>query len=156
METWDLGGFFAVDWNQAYEDLVEELAGHADQKAAIPKYEYQRKLGAWTSDVWREIYNLPKASPRVLVFALVRPEHFQCNLLAFYHYAWMAINNLAVPTPDWGDAVEKIESRQIKALRVCNEATCLGPYLAHLYNHFHEMDNEEKEDSKKRKVLNGR
>ncbi|KAL2635768.1 hypothetical protein R1flu_007247 [Riccia fluitans] len=44
-------------------------------------------------------------------------------------------------------------SRQIKALGVCNEATCLGPYLAHLYNHLNEMDNEEKEDSKKWKAL---
>ncbi|KAL2619918.1 hypothetical protein R1flu_000123 [Riccia fluitans] len=57
------------------------------------------------------------------------------------------------PTPDWGDVVEKTVTRQTKALGVCNEATCLGPYLAHLYNHFHEMDNEEKEDSKKRKAL---
>ncbi|KAL2603267.1 hypothetical protein R1flu_017255 [Riccia fluitans] len=44
-------------------------------------------------------------------------------------------------------------SRQIKALGVCNEATCLGLYLAHLYIHFHKMDNEEKEDSKKWKAL---
>ncbi|KAL2645365.1 hypothetical protein R1flu_012952 [Riccia fluitans] len=44
-------------------------------------------------------------------------------------------------------------SRQIKALGVCNEATCLGLYLVHLYSHFHEMDDEEKEDSKKRKAL---
>ncbi|KAL2603268.1 hypothetical protein R1flu_017256 [Riccia fluitans] len=61
METWGLGGLFVVDWNRTYEDLVEELAGH--QKAAVPKYEYCRKLGAWTSSVWREVYNLPKASP---------------------------------------------------------------------------------------------
>ncbi|KAL2635684.1 hypothetical protein R1flu_007163 [Riccia fluitans] len=52
-----------------------------------------------------------------------------------------------------GDTREKTVSRQIKALGVCNEATCLGHYLAHLYNHFHEMDAEEKEDSKKRKAL---
>ncbi|KAL2632939.1 hypothetical protein R1flu_004418 [Riccia fluitans] len=83
------------------------------------------------------------------VLASVRPEHFQHNQLAFYHYAWVAINDPTAPTPNWGDAVEKTVSRQIKALGVCNEATCLGPYLAHLYNHFHEMDNEEKEDSKK-------
>ncbi|KAL2632725.1 hypothetical protein R1flu_004204 [Riccia fluitans] len=43
-------------------------------------------------------------------------------------------------------------SRQIKGLGVCNEATCLGPYLAHLYNHFHEMDAKEKEASKKREA----
>ncbi|KAL2652105.1 hypothetical protein R1flu_020233 [Riccia fluitans] len=36
---------------------------------------------------------------------------------------------------------------------MCNEATCIGPYLAHLYSHFHEMDAEEKEDSKKHKAL---
>ncbi|KAL2623968.1 hypothetical protein R1flu_008213 [Riccia fluitans] len=63
METWGLGGLFAVDKNRAYEDLVEELAGYSDQKVAIPKYEYQGKPGVWTSNVWREIYNLPKASP---------------------------------------------------------------------------------------------
>ncbi|KAL2629383.1 hypothetical protein R1flu_014069 [Riccia fluitans] len=44
-------------------------------------------------------------------------------------------------------------SKQIKALGVYIEATCLGPYLAHLYSHFHEMDNNEKEDSKKRNAL---
>ncbi|KAL2624264.1 hypothetical protein R1flu_008509 [Riccia fluitans] len=63
METWGLGGLFAIDWNRTYEDLVEELAGHSDQKAAIPKYKYRGKPRAWTSDVWREVYNLPKASP---------------------------------------------------------------------------------------------
>ncbi|KAL2612023.1 hypothetical protein R1flu_023715 [Riccia fluitans] len=59
---------------------------------------------------------------------------------------------IQLPTPDWGDAVEKIMSRQIKALGVCNEATCIGPYLAHLYSHFHEMDAKDKEDSKKREA----
>ncbi|KAL2610122.1 hypothetical protein R1flu_028695 [Riccia fluitans] len=54
---------------------------------------------------------------------------------------------------NWDDAVEKTVSKQIKALGVCNEAVCLGPYLAHLYSHFHEMDVEEKEESKKRKAL---
>ncbi|KAL2632927.1 hypothetical protein R1flu_004406 [Riccia fluitans] len=71
------------------------------------------------------------------VFAPVKPEHFQHNLLAFYHHAWAAITNPAAPTPDWGNAIEKTVSRQIKALGVCNEATCIGPYLAHLYSHFH-------------------
>ncbi|KAL2636283.1 hypothetical protein R1flu_007762 [Riccia fluitans] len=33
------------------------------EKLAISKYEYRGKPGAWTSDVWREVYNLPKASP---------------------------------------------------------------------------------------------
>ncbi|KAL2650163.1 hypothetical protein R1flu_018291 [Riccia fluitans] len=182
-------------------DLVEELAGHPDQKAAVSKYEYRGKPRAWTSDVWSEVYNLPKANPggyvmkrkvhftelqllRIVkenrrqsksgvfnkqvegdsdfvlfcqmlnaILAPMRPEHFQHNLLAFYHYAWVAINDPAAPTPNWGDAVEKTMSKQIKTLGVYNEATCLGPYLAHLYSHFHEMDNEEKEDSKKRKAL---
>ncbi|KAL2654076.1 hypothetical protein R1flu_022204 [Riccia fluitans] len=87
------------------------------------------------------------------VFAPVKPEHFQHNLLAFYHHAWTAITNPATPTPNWGDVVEKTVSRQIKALGVCNEATCIGLYSAHLYSHFHEMDAEEKDDSKKRKAL---
>ncbi|KAL2642267.1 hypothetical protein R1flu_009854 [Riccia fluitans] len=87
------------------------------------------------------------------IFAPVKPEHFQHNLLAFYHHAWAAITNPAAPTPDWGNVVEKTVSKQIKALGVCNEATCIGPYLAHLYNHFHEMDAEKKVDSKKSKAL---
>ncbi|KAL2652284.1 hypothetical protein R1flu_020412 [Riccia fluitans] len=160
METWGLGGLFVVDWSRTYEDLVEELAGHL--KAAVPKYEYRGKPKAWTLDVWREVYNLPKASPgsyimkgKMLnaILALVKLEHFQHNLLAFYHYAWVAINDPTAPIPDWGDAVEKTVSKQIRVLGVCNEATCLGPYLAHLYTHFHEMDAEEKEDSKKWKAL---
>ncbi|KAL2608437.1 hypothetical protein R1flu_027010 [Riccia fluitans] len=158
MEAWGLGGLFAVEWSRTYEDLVEELAGHPDQKVAVPKYEYRGKQGAWISNVWREVYNLPKASPRdyvmkgkvqftelqllrlvkgdkqqskfgvflekiegdfdfVLfchmlnsVLAAVRPEHFQHNQIAFYHYAWVAINDPTAPTPDWGDAVEKIVS----------------------------------------------
>ncbi|KAL2642521.1 hypothetical protein R1flu_010108 [Riccia fluitans] len=85
-------------------------------------------------------------------FAPVRPKHFQHNLLAFYHHAWAAITNPTTPTPDWGDVVEKTVSRQIKGLGVCNEATCLGPYLPHLYSHFQEMDVKEKEASKKRKA----
>ncbi|KAL2624357.1 hypothetical protein R1flu_008602 [Riccia fluitans] len=44
-------------------------------------------------------------------------------------------------------------SRQIKVLGVCNEATYLGSYLAHLYSHFHEMDVEEEKKSKKRKAV---
>ncbi|KAL2649556.1 hypothetical protein R1flu_017684 [Riccia fluitans] len=201
METWGLGGLFAIDWSRTYEDLVEELASHSDQKVAVPKYEYRGKPGTWTSDIWREVYNLLKASPggyvmkgnvqftelqllRIVkgdqrqsksgvfleqvegnsdfvlfcqklnaVLAPVRPEHFQHNLFAFYYYAWVAINNPSTPSSNWGDAVEKTVSRQIKALGVCNEATCLGPYLAHLYSHFHERDAEEKEDSKKQKAL---
>ncbi|KAL2636287.1 hypothetical protein R1flu_007766 [Riccia fluitans] len=199
MEIWGLGGLFAVDWSGTYDNLVEELA--AKQKTAVPKFEFRVKPEEWPSEVWREVYNLPKASlggytmkgkvqftelqllkvvkgdcrqsksgvfleqvkgnsDFVLfcqmlntVFAPVRPEHFQHNLLAFYHYAWMAITNPAGPTPDWGDVVEKTVSRQIKVLGVCNEATCIWPNLAHLYNHFHEMDVEEKEDSKKHKML---
>ncbi|KAL2630770.1 hypothetical protein R1flu_015456 [Riccia fluitans] len=177
---------------------MEELA---DRKVAVPKWEYHGKPEEWTSDVWREVYNLPKASlggytmkgkvqfielqllkvvkgdcrqsksgifleqvegnsDFVLfcqmlnaIFALVRPENFQHNLLAFYHYAWEAITNPAAPTLDWEDVVEKTVSKQIKAFGVCNEATCIGSYLAHLYSHFHEMDVEEREKSKKRKAL---
>ncbi|KAL2613374.1 hypothetical protein R1flu_025066 [Riccia fluitans] len=88
-----------------------------------------------------------------VIFAPIRPKHFQHNLLAFYHHAWAAITNPAAPTPDWDDVVEKTVSRQIKALGVCNEATCIGPYLAHLYSHFHEMDEEDKEASKNCKAL---
>ncbi|KAL2614152.1 hypothetical protein R1flu_025844 [Riccia fluitans] len=132
METWGLEGLFAVHWSKTYEDLVEELAGWSDQKVAVPKYEYRRKPGAWTSEVWREVYNLSKASlgsyvmkGKMLnaILAPMRAKHFQNNLLAFYHYAWVAINYPSSPTPDWSDVVEKTESRQIKALGVCNEAT---------------------------------
>ncbi|KAL2621132.1 hypothetical protein R1flu_001337 [Riccia fluitans] len=171
METWSLGGLFPVDWSGTYEKLVEELD---DRKVVIPKCEYRGKLEEWTSDVWREVYNLPKASLggytmkgkvqftelqllRVVkgdrwqsksgvfleqvegfsdfflfcqmlnaIFVPVRPKHFQHNLLAFYHYAWEDITNPAAPTPDWGDAIEKIVSRQIKALGVCNELLALA------------------------------
>ncbi|KAL2634520.1 hypothetical protein R1flu_005999 [Riccia fluitans] len=148
METWGLGGLFAVDWNGTYDNLVEELA---ERKVAMSKYEYRGKLEEWTADVWREVYNLPKMLNAI--FAPVRPKHFQHNLLAFYHLAWAAITNPDAPTPDRGDVVEKTVPRKIKALGVCNKATCIGSYLAHLYSHFHEMDAKEKEDSKKHKDL---
>ncbi|KAL2621372.1 hypothetical protein R1flu_001577 [Riccia fluitans] len=45
------------------------------------------------------------------ILAPIRPEHFQHNLLAFYHYTWEAITNPAAPTPDWGNALEKTVSR---------------------------------------------
>ncbi|KAL2624019.1 hypothetical protein R1flu_008264 [Riccia fluitans] len=169
MESWGLGGLFAVDWSGTYDNLVEELV--AKKKAAGPKFEYRGKPEEWTSEVWREVYNLPKASLggyvmkgkiqftelqllKILnsIFAPIRPEHFQHNLLAFFHHAWAAIINLDKPTPDWGEAIQKTVARQIKSLRVCNKATCLGPYLAHLYSHFHEMDAVEKEASKRRKA----
>ncbi|KAL2610977.1 hypothetical protein R1flu_022669 [Riccia fluitans] len=37
-----------------------------------------------------------------LVLAQVRPEHFQHNQLAFYHYVWLAILDPTSPIPDWG------------------------------------------------------
>ncbi|KAL2607875.1 hypothetical protein R1flu_026448 [Riccia fluitans] len=61
METWGLGGLFAVDWSGTYDNLVEELV--TKPKAAGPKFEYRGKPEEWTSEVWREVYNLPKASP---------------------------------------------------------------------------------------------
>ncbi|KAL2641971.1 hypothetical protein R1flu_009558 [Riccia fluitans] len=152
IETWDLGGLFAVDWSGTYDNLAEELA---EWKVVVPKYEYCGKLEELTSDIWMKVYNLPKAIPggymmkgnvqftelqllKVVkgdrrqsksgvflkqvegdsdfvlfcqmlnaVFASVRLEHFQHNLLAFYHHAWAAITNPVAPTSDWGDAVEK-------------------------------------------------
>ncbi|KAL2642739.1 hypothetical protein R1flu_010326 [Riccia fluitans] len=198
MESWGVGGLFAVDWSGTYDNLVEELV--TKPKVAGPKFEYHGKPEEWTLEVWREVYNLPKASPKgyimkgkiqftelqllkvvkgerrlsksrvfleqikgnfdfVLfcqilnaIFAPVRPKHFQHNLLAFYHHARVAITNLNAPTLDWEEIIKKTMARQIKSLGVCNEATCLGPYLAHLYTQFHEMDQQEKEASKKRKA----
>ncbi|KAL2632823.1 hypothetical protein R1flu_004302 [Riccia fluitans] len=73
------------------------------------------------------------------LLALVMPEHFQHNQLAFYHYAWLAISD---PTsPVWRDDVEKIVTRQVKGLGVCNKPTCLGPYLAH-FNKLHNKKME--------------
>ncbi|KAL2607869.1 hypothetical protein R1flu_026442 [Riccia fluitans] len=115
MESWGLGGLFAVDSSGTYDNLVEELV--AKKKAAGHKFEYRGKPEEWTPEVWRAITNPDK------------------------------------PTPDWGEAIQKTVARQIKSLGVCNEATCLGPYLAHLYSHFHEMDTMEKEASKKRKAV---
>ncbi|KAL2632910.1 hypothetical protein R1flu_004389 [Riccia fluitans] len=60
METWGLGGLFAVDWSGTFDSLVEELA--AKQKATVPKFEYKGKPEEWISEVWREVYNLPKVS----------------------------------------------------------------------------------------------
>ncbi|KAL2628997.1 hypothetical protein R1flu_013683 [Riccia fluitans] len=60
METWGLGGLFAVDWSGTYDNLVEELV--AKKNAAGPKFEYRGKPEEWTFEVWREVYNLPKAS----------------------------------------------------------------------------------------------
>ncbi|KAL2622584.1 hypothetical protein R1flu_002789 [Riccia fluitans] len=59
METWGLGGLFAADWNGTYDNLVEELS---ERKVSVPKYEYRGKPEEWSADVWREVYNLPKAS----------------------------------------------------------------------------------------------
>ncbi|KAL2644167.1 hypothetical protein R1flu_011754 [Riccia fluitans] len=43
---------------------VRELSGHLEQGVSLPKkYKYYGKLGAWTSEVWREVYKLPKTSP---------------------------------------------------------------------------------------------
>ncbi|KAL2607998.1 hypothetical protein R1flu_026571 [Riccia fluitans] len=49
MESWGLGGLFAVDWSGTYDYLLEELA--TKQKAASPKFEYRGKLEEWTSEV---------------------------------------------------------------------------------------------------------
>ncbi|KAL2610964.1 hypothetical protein R1flu_022656 [Riccia fluitans] len=159
MGTWDLGGLFAVDWSRTYEDLEEELAGH--QKAAVPKYEYRGKPRAWTSYVWREVYNFPKANLRgyimkrkvqfieLQLLKVVKGDQRQSKFKVFLEQVegdfdfvlfCQMLNVVLAPI-------------RIKALGFCNEATCLGLYLVHLYNHFHEMDAEEKEDSKKRKAL---
>ncbi|KAL2650836.1 hypothetical protein R1flu_018964 [Riccia fluitans] len=43
-------------------------------------------------------------------------------------------------------------TRQVKGLGVCNEPTCLGPHLTHLYLHFNELKNEKMEEPKKQKT----
>ncbi|KAL2609114.1 hypothetical protein R1flu_027687 [Riccia fluitans] len=86
------------------------------------------------------------------VLAPVRLEHFQHNQLAFYHYAWLAISEISSPTPDWGDAMEKIVTRQVKGLGMCNEPTCLEPYLAHLYLHFKKLHSKNTEGHNKWKA----
>ncbi|KAL3696630.1 hypothetical protein R1sor_010706 [Riccia sorocarpa] len=88
------------------------------------------------------------------VFAPLRPEHFQHNQLVFYHHAWLALQNPTKPVPNWGEAVEKAVSRQLKSLGASQEPTCLGPYLAHLYSKFNEWGatpTEEKEDEPQKK-----
>ncbi|KAL2621630.1 hypothetical protein R1flu_001835 [Riccia fluitans] len=144
METWGVGGLFAVDWSGTYDNLVEELV--TKPKAASPKFEYHGKPEEWTSEVWREVYNLPKAGP-----GDQNTFSTTCLLSAIKHVR-AAITKSDVPTPDWDEAVKKTMARQIKSLGVCNEATCLGPYLAHLYSHFQELDLKEKEASKKCKA----
>ncbi|KAL2629160.1 hypothetical protein R1flu_013846 [Riccia fluitans] len=41
----------------------KDLKLKTKEKVASPKNKYRGKPEAWTSDVWREVYNLPKASP---------------------------------------------------------------------------------------------
>ncbi|KAL2613574.1 hypothetical protein R1flu_025266 [Riccia fluitans] len=84
--------------------------------------------------------------------SFLAPEHFQHNQLAFYHYAWLAIADPTELTPDWENTVEKTVMRQVKALGIFNEPTCLGPYLEHLYRHFHKMNNKKMEEPKKWKA----
>ncbi|KAL2651535.1 hypothetical protein R1flu_019663 [Riccia fluitans] len=67
LEKWGLGGLFAAEWSQAQEDLVKKLSGHSDQKISFPKYEYHGKLEAWTSEVWREVYNLPRRTREAML-----------------------------------------------------------------------------------------
>ncbi|KAL2650684.1 hypothetical protein R1flu_018812 [Riccia fluitans] len=133
MEVWGLGGLFAVDWSQIHEDLLEEPSGHSVQKVTFPKYEYRGKPGAWISDVWREVYHLPKASPG----GYVMKGKVQFTELQF----------LKLVKRDKGQSKFGVFLEQVKALGIYNEATCLGMYLTHLYSHFHEMDNEQKEVS---------
>ncbi|KAL2624218.1 hypothetical protein R1flu_008463 [Riccia fluitans] len=57
MESWGLGGLFAVDWSGTYDHLVEELV--TKKKTAGPKFEYCGKPEEWTLEVWRGVYNLP-------------------------------------------------------------------------------------------------
>ncbi|KAL2628662.1 hypothetical protein R1flu_013348 [Riccia fluitans] len=94
-------------------------------------------------------YNLPKASPGGYVMK-GKIQFIELQLLKVVKGE--PITNQDEPTPNWGEAIQKTVARQIKRLGVCNEATCLGPYLAHLYTHFHEMETVEKEASKKRKA----
>ncbi|KAL2645433.1 hypothetical protein R1flu_013020 [Riccia fluitans] len=63
LEEWGLEGLFSADWSQSHEELMRELFGHSEQKVTLSKYEYRGKPEAWTSEVWREVYNLPKTSP---------------------------------------------------------------------------------------------
>ncbi|KAL2635652.1 hypothetical protein R1flu_007131 [Riccia fluitans] len=154
METWGLGGLFAVELSGTYDNLVEELVSKL--KAAGPKFEYRGKPEAGfprshgPQKCRGRFTTFLRLVPEILnaILAPVRPKHFQQNLLAFYHHAWAAITNSDAPTPNCGEVVKKTVARQIKSLGVCNEVTCLGLYLAHLYSHFHEMDAEEKEASK--------
>ncbi|KAL2635833.1 hypothetical protein R1flu_007312 [Riccia fluitans] len=129
LEAWDLGGLFVADWSQAHEELMKELSGHSEQKVTLPKYEYCGKPEAWTSAVWREVYNLPKASSGGYVMK-GKVQFTELQLLKLME----------------GD------KQQVKALGVCNEPTCLGPYLAHMYLHYHELHHEKMKEPKKRKA----
>ncbi|KAL2611640.1 hypothetical protein R1flu_023332 [Riccia fluitans] len=57
-----LGGLISADWSQTHKELVKKLFGHSEKKVTLSKYEYRGKPEAWTSEVWREVYNLPKTS----------------------------------------------------------------------------------------------
>ncbi|KAL2634065.1 hypothetical protein R1flu_005544 [Riccia fluitans] len=128
LKAWHLGGLFSADWSQSYEDLESS----SNKWKGPPTSQFCQLLNS--------------------VLAPMRPEYFQYNQLAFYHYAWLGISNPSSLMPDWRDAVEKTMTNQVKELGVCNEPTYLGPYLAHLYLHFNKLHNENMKGQNKQKA----
>ncbi|KAL3684963.1 hypothetical protein R1sor_002985 [Riccia sorocarpa] len=142
LNVWGLGGLFSVGWSDSHEVLGKVQFLELKLLKLMKGEKRPSKSGVLIDQVdgtrdFIEFYRLFNH-----VFAPGRPEHYQHNELLFYHYGWLAILDPCSPTPNCGDAIAKTVSRQVKSLGKCNEPTCLGPYLAHLYTHFKEMGSD--------------
>ncbi|KAL3682834.1 hypothetical protein R1sor_000856 [Riccia sorocarpa] len=142
LNVWGLGGLFSVGWSDSHEALGKIQFPELKLLKLVKGEKRPSKSGVLIDQVdgTRDFIEFCRLFN--LVFAPGRPEHYQHNQFLFYHYAWLAILDPSSPTPNWGDAIAKTVSRQVKSLGKCNEPTCLGPYLAHLYTHFKEMGSD--------------
>ncbi|KAL3692117.1 hypothetical protein R1sor_005768 [Riccia sorocarpa] len=123
--SWGLGGLFSVGWSNSHETLVQEL-----HRGTIvdPSHKYRGHPDKWTAEVWREVYHLPRESPDgyVVKGKVQFPE----------------LKLLKLVKGEKRPSKSGVLIDQVKSLGKCNEPTCLGPYLAHLYTHFKEMGSE--------------
>ncbi|KAL2609027.1 hypothetical protein R1flu_027600 [Riccia fluitans] len=124
LQAWGLGGLFSADWSQSHEELrkVYNLPKTSPEgyvmkgkvqftELQLLKLEKGDKILSKSGVLLKQV----EGNPDFILFcqilnsvlAPVRPEHFQHNQLAFYHYAWLAILDPTSPMPDWEDAVEK-------------------------------------------------